>query len=181
MIELVNETLHGPRSTALTTELICELHGLAMTGLVEHAGTLRQADVRIRGSRHEPPASADVPRLVEDLCGYCNASRRDAIHNAAYALWRLAWIHPFAPDGNGRTARAVAMFVLFARLRATPISRPDRPTFLEVLGWRKHDCIDALEAADAALARGACDVSQLEHLLMDVLRQSLTRGGDAAR
>jgi len=30
---------------------------------------------------------------------------------AAYALWRLNWIHPFC-QGNGRTSRALAYFVL---------------------------------------------------------------------
>src|ERR1700691_2453032 len=39
----------------------------------------------------------------------------NAIHLAAYILWKLNWIHPFA-DGNGRTARAVSYAVLCIKL-----------------------------------------------------------------
>src|ERR1035441_3363387 len=33
---------------------------------------------------------------------------------AAYALWRLNWIHPFV-EGNGRTARAACYYLLCMR------------------------------------------------------------------
>jgi Fic family protein len=33
---------------------------------------------------------------------------------AAYALWRLNWVHPFV-EGNGRTARATAYYILCVR------------------------------------------------------------------
>ncbi|HET9282483.1 MAG TPA: Fic family protein [Candidatus Angelobacter sp.] len=41
--------------------------------------------------------------------------RKSAIHLAAYVIWRLNWIHPFA-DGNGRTSRALSYLVLCTRL-----------------------------------------------------------------
>lgn len=81
----------------------------------------------------------------------------------------------FAPDGNGRTARAAAMLVLYSRLRVDPVSRPGRPTFLELLGWNKLACNDALEAADAAWQRGVLEVGELEDLLMKCLTDSLVR------
>jgi hypothetical protein len=178
-LALITEALAWARPVRLTPEMICELHGLAMAGLIDGAGTLRRDDVRITGSRHAPPPWADVPRLIDELCDYANTSTRDAIHVAAYVLWRLNWIHPFAPDGNGRTARAVVLVVLFTRLGVEPVTRPDRPAFLEVLGWRKYDCVDALEAADAACGCGEIDVGRLEELLVDVLKQSFAREPDA--
>lgn len=174
-LALVTDALAWARPIRLTPDLICELHRLAMNGLIEGAGVLRRDDVRITGSRHAPPSWADVARLVDELCNYANTSGRDAIHVAAYVLWRLNWIHPFAPDGNGRTARAVALVVLFTRLGVEPVTRPDRPAFLEVLGWRKYDCLDALESADAAYRRGEIDVEPLEELLVEVLTRSFAR------
>ena len=114
-----------------------------------------------------------MPHLLDELCDHVNARTGDAHHGAAYVLWRLNWIHPFAPDGNGRTARAVAMIVLFSRLGVEPVARADQPSFLEVLGWRKLACYDALEAGDAAWARGQLDVTALEELLAAALIRSL--------
>ena len=47
-----------------------------------------------------------VAELVEDMCDYVNENweAKSAIHLAAYIMWRLNWIHPFA-DGNGRLSR----------------------------------------------------------------------------
>jgi Fic family protein len=50
------------------------------------------------------------------------------IHLAAYLMWRLNWIHPFA-DGNGRTSRIISYVVLSIRagaiLPGTPTTRSD--------------------------------------------------------
>ena len=57
-----------------------------------------------------------VSEEVETLCNYVNDHwDKDAVHLAAYVLWRLKWIHPFA-DGNGRTARAVSYVVLCLKM-----------------------------------------------------------------
>jgi hypothetical protein len=50
------------------------------------------------------------------LCEYINENwKKSAVHLAAYVLWKMNWIHPFA-DGNGRTARAVSYVVLSIKL-----------------------------------------------------------------
>jgi Fic family protein len=50
------------------------------------------------------------------MCDYVNQNwGRSALHLAAYVLWRINWIHPFA-DGNGRTARAVSYILLSIKL-----------------------------------------------------------------
>ena len=57
-----------------------------------------------------------MPDLVAEMCGYVNENwHMSAIHLAAYLLWRMNWIHPFA-DGNGRTARVVSYVVLSVKL-----------------------------------------------------------------
>ena len=54
-------------------------------------------------SSHMPPRHVEVPDHVTDMCSYVNDHWEDqnATHLAAYVLWRMNWIHPFA-DGNGR-------------------------------------------------------------------------------
>jgi fido (protein-threonine AMPylation protein) len=39
----------------------------------------------------------------------------DALHVAAYVLWKINWIHPF-DEGNGRTARAAMYYALSLKL-----------------------------------------------------------------
>jgi Fic family protein len=68
--------------------------------------------------------------------------------SAAYILWRLNWIHPFA-EGNGRTARAVAYLVLSVQFGR---ELPGEITLVERMSQRKRDYWHALEAADRAWA-----------------------------
>lgn len=160
--------------------LLCALHGLAMDGLIDEPGAIRVDDVVIRGSGHRPPPWQQVRAHLDEFYTYVNQSHHDAIHVAAYTLWRINWIHPFAPDGNGRVSRAVALVVLFARLRRMPPAKVGRPTFLHRLAQQKYAYLDALEAADAAWARSEVDVSALESLLEEVLAQQLGEFDPAA-
>lgn len=160
-----------------TLPMLCELHQLATTDMVENPGHLRTLDVTITGSRHAPPAAHNVAELLATLFAelqsepWRSASAFDA---AALALWRLNWIHPF-DDGNGRTARAIAVIVLFTRLQRLPIAQLGKPTFLDHLAWRKLDYFDALEAADRAYAASTVDISALSQLLYECLRDSLAK------
>lgn len=122
LAELVADTLAGSALT-YSAELICELNLLAVRGLVESAGSFRDGPVTIGpAAKHVPPDYQCVPRLVEELVAILNdpssiwpaMAADDALELAAYALWRVNWIHPFA-DGNGRTARAIAHLVLAHR------------------------------------------------------------------
>ena len=55
------------------------------------------------------------PGHQEALPGHILQAPKPPIHLAAYTMWRVNWIHPFA-GGNGRTSRAVSNLVLCARL-----------------------------------------------------------------
>ncbi len=91
------------------------------------------------------------------------------IHLAAYVMWRLNWIHPFA-DGNGRTSRIVSYVVLSVRLGYV---LPGTPAIPDQIVENRTPYFDALDAADAANSRGQLDVSKMEHLLEGLLAKQL--------
>jgi len=64
-----------------------------------------------------PPKNEDVPRLVRDLLEWINsdeAKELDSIIEAGVAHYEFVRIHPFI-DGNGRTARVLATWILYKR------------------------------------------------------------------
>lgn len=66
--------------------------------------------------RHRPPPASALPTLVVLYCQQTETALMswDAFQAAAFALWWVCNIQPFS-DGNGRTARGLALAVL--RLR----------------------------------------------------------------
>jgi Fic family protein len=157
---------------------ILQLHQAALDGLHRLAGTFRNTPVKIHGSLHQPPESAFVADDVQALCAYVNDNwNRSAVHLAAYVLWKMNWIHPFA-DGNGRTARAVSYVVLSIKLDSL---LPGTPTIPEQIASNKDPYYKALEEADKAWTLENVDVSALEGLLGDMLaRQLLNAAKEAA-
>ena len=91
------------------------------------------------------------------------------LHLAAYALWKLNWIHPFT-DGNGRTARALSYLLLCARLG---YRLPGKNTIPEQIAADKTPYYKALEAADGEWVGKKVDLSVLEKLLADLLANQL--------
>lgn len=159
-------------SFKLRPSLILTLHREALAGISLFAGNFRPSGVQIQGSRHEPPGAHLVPELVEDLCDYVNArwEQGTPIHLAAYVMWRLNWIHPFA-DGNGRTSRIVSYVVLSIRAGAM---LPGTPTIPDQIVDNRNPYFDALDAADVAEKEGRLDVSKMESLLGALLARQLT-------
>jgi Fic family protein len=114
---------------------------------------------------------------VQSLCEYVNENwNLSAAHLAAYVLWKMNWIHPFA-DGNGRTARAVSYVVLSIKLDGL---LPGTPTIPEQIAANKEPYYKALEEADKAWSLGKVDVSALERLLADMLAQQLLNAAKEA-
>lgn len=150
--------------------MILKLHSAALDGLHPLAGTWRNTPVTIHGSKHQPPEAAFVSEEIEHLCDYVNDNwTSSAVHLAAYVLWKLNWIHPFA-DGNGRTARAVSYVVMSIKLDSL---LPGAPTIPEQIAGNKQPYYDALEAADQHLASEKIDVSDLEKMLAGMLSKQL--------
>ncbi len=159
------------RPFKLRAGLIMQLHQAALEGIHRVAGTYRNTPVEIQGSRHKPPEAAFVVDEVQGLCEYVNDnwSGKTAAYLAAYVLWKMNWIHPFA-DGNGRTARAISYVVLSIKLDSL---LPGTPTIPDQIASDKQPYYDALETADAAWVGDRVDVSALETLLSGMLAKQL--------
>jgi Fic family protein len=151
------------RPFRLRAGLLMLLHKEALDGLRRLARTFRNTPVTIGGSRHQPPEAAFAADEIQMMCEYVNGNwaSKSAAHLAAYVLWKMNWIHPFA-DGNGRTARAISYFVLSTKLDSL---LPGTPTIPEQIATDKRPYYGALEVADTAWASGQVDVSVLEGLV----------------
>jgi hypothetical protein len=145
--------------------------GRRSQGLAAMQANYRPGGVAIEGSQHEPVGAHLVPELVEDMCDYVNNHWDEStpIHLAAYLMWRLNWIHPFA-DGNGRTSRIISYVVLSIRAGAV---LPGTPTIPDQIVDNRNPYFEALDAADSAYQDGRIDVSRMEALLATLLAKQL--------
>ena len=158
-------------SFKLRPSLILGLQREALAGISSYAGNYRPGGVAIEGSKHEPVGAHLVPELVEEMCDYVNDHWDEStpLHLAAYLMWRLNWIHPFA-DGNGRTSRIISYVVLSIRAGAV---LPGTPTIPDQIVDNRNPYFEALDAADSAYRDGKIDVSNMEALLAALLAKQL--------
>lgn len=158
-------------SFKLRPSLILSLQREALSGISSYAGNYRPGGVAIEGSKHEPVGAHQVAELVEDMCEYVNDHWQSStpIHLAAYLMWRLNWIHPFA-DGNGRTSRIISYVVLSIRAGSV---LPGTPTIPDHIVDNRVPYFEALDAADSAYREGRVDVSKMEALLGALLARQL--------
>ncbi len=171
VIGMVREWTDGGRRFKLRPSMLLALQRTALEGLSSYAGNYRPGAVAIGKSKHVPPAAYLVPELVEDMCEYVNSNfdSKTAAHLAAYVMWRINWIHPFA-DGNGRTSRAASYLVLSVK---SGYVLPGAKTIPEQIALNKPPYYEALEAADEACVQGRIDVSRMEELLSATLATQL--------
>jgi Fic family protein len=162
---------HG-HSFRLRPSLILALHREALAGISIFAGNYRPSTVEISESKHQPPGAFLVPELVEELCDYVNENwdNSSPLHLAAYVMWRLNWIHPFA-DGNGRTSRIVSYVVLMIR---SGFILPGTPAIPDQIVNDRRRYFNALDAADEAWKAERIDVGMMEELLAAMLARQLT-------
>ncbi|HBV99468.1 MAG: cell filamentation protein Fic [Peptococcaceae bacterium BICA1-7] len=109
------------RQLPITEEFIKKLH--AIIRVITHGRRPRQSEYRSEqnqvGKRNEsnwylPPEPSNVPRLMEDLVAWVNspsAQITPAPIKAGIVMWQFLTIHPYM-DGNGRTARMIATYIL---------------------------------------------------------------------
>jgi Fic family protein len=162
----------------LRPSLILSLHREALQGISDRAGSFRPSWVEIQGSNHKAPGAHLVPELVEDLCEHVNDNwdRSTAIHLAAYVMWRLNWIHPFA-DGNGRTSRITSYVVLTIR---SGFVLPGSPSIPDQIVSNRKGYFSALDSADDEWRAGRLDVRAMETLLAAMLARQLAGFYEAA-
>jgi Fic family protein len=174
---LIDSAIEADGRAPITPTIIRTMNEIAMRGLIATSGQYRDGPVKIENSKHVPPAHTDVPRLVEEMCGQFDIERGDEggeLRVAAYALWRLNWIHPFE-DGNGRVARALTQFLLSVDLKLPLMpgrgSLPARILEEPRKYWR---CLEA--ADDSFKRRKKVNVQNLQGFLEKHLRALLREG-----
>lgn len=103
----------------LTDDLIRRLHALVEYRIRAKPTPYRDGQNVIRdsisgGIVYLPPEAVDVPGLMSSLVEWINRAEREKIPTpliAGLAHYQLVTIHPYY-DGNGRTARLLATFIL---------------------------------------------------------------------
>lgn len=187
----------------LTPEFICGVHRIVTDGTLdeaEDAGRLqRQGEERIRiyGSGgddqllHVPPPTEELPERLKRLCDFANGVGEYAsqyvppLVRALIVHFMMGYDHYFV-DGNGRTARVIAQWVMlregFFLMDFVPVSRLLRTapakyarSFLEVeqdegdltyfLIWHAEIILRGIRELHDYLARKSKEMEQVKHLL----------------
>ena len=187
----------------LTPEFICGVHRIVTDGTLdeaEDAGRLqRQGEERIRiyGSEgddqllHVPPPAEELPERLKRLCDFANGVGEYATQyvpplvRALVVHFMMVYDHYFV-DGNGRTARVIAQWVMlregFFLMDFVPVSRLLRKapakyarSFLEVeqdegdltyfLIWHAQIILRGICELHDYLARKSKEMEQVKHLL----------------
>jgi Fic family protein len=103
----------------LTDDLIRRLHALVEHGARARPTPYRDGQNVIRDSAtgaivYLPPEAKDVPGLMQALVAWANQAQQDGLPVpliAGLVHYQFVTIHPYF-DGNGRTARLLATFIL---------------------------------------------------------------------
>ena len=146
------------------------LNYAAVANIAQFGGRYREDPISV--GNHRPPHFADVPNLMDRFFSVIHENWTINDHPtllAAYALWRLNWIHPFV-EGNGRTARAACYYLICMKAGRM---LPGRKIVPERIREDRQPYYAALKAADQAWDEGQYDVSQLAAYLSDLLKAQL--------
>lgn len=158
-IQYLYELIEHDKRHTVSEHLIRSLQSLVVRETESSAaGRYRDSDVRITGSKHQPPDAFEVPKLMRDLVIWMRAetTKIHPVEFAAYAHHRLVYIHPFF-DGNGRTARLLMNLTLMqSGFPLGVILKNDRKKYY-----------DALEKADSG------DLSGITRLIGQAVERSL--------
>jgi Fic family protein len=154
---------------------LLELHRAGTLFLLAQPGTYRNIEVVVSGPHgvvHQPPPWQFVSGLMQHFFRElsCLWSSGDALDVAAYALWRINWIHPFR-NGNGRTARAFSYACLSLKLG---VKLPGEPTVIDQIMANRDRYEKALKIADDSVAaRRLPDLAQMKLFLNDLLQTQI--------
>jgi Fic family protein len=147
------------------------LNHVAVSNISQFGGRYREEPIYV-GS-HVPPHFRDVPNQMDRFFSIIHENWTLVDHptyRAAYALWRLNWIHPFV-EGNGRTARAACYYLISLRQNKLLGGRKIVP---ERIRENRQPYYDGLKAADAAWEDGQYDINQLAAYLEGLLKGQLS-------
>ena len=141
-----------------------ELHRTGTIFLLVQPGEYRDCGAVV----YQPPPHTEVVRLMNEMFVELQTiwNAGDALDAAAFALWRINWIHPFK-NGNGRTARSFAYCCLCARLG---VVLPGAPTITDQIMTTRQDYEAAIRVGDAAEVNGGRDLSAMRAYLDRLLQ-----------
>lgn len=145
-----------------------------------HAGAGEYRPCEVQVGSYQPPMWIRVQALMDDFVNDVNwrFKETDAITLASYVLWQINHIHPFV-NGNGRTARITAYFVLCLKLGGLLKGKITLPDLLRRERGESHDpYVSALKAADRSAQNGALDLTELEDLVTSLLEEQLNSADD---
>lgn len=147
------------------------LNYAAVANIAQMGGRYREDPILV--GNHVPPHFRDVPNLMDRFFSIVHENWTLSDHPtliAAYALWRLNWIHPFV-EGNGRTARAACYYLLCTKQGRLLEGKKTVP---ERIREDRKPYYAALRAADIAWEKGTLDVSVMADYLQELLKGQLT-------
>ncbi len=176
----------------LTPALICEIQEQVTRGTLERpedAGQIRTSDdVRVEETVtgevvHFPPPAAELGDRVAKLCEFANQEESDdnflhPIVKATLLHYQLAYDHPFG-DGNGRTARWIALWFLlrlpeywwFGMLSISRMTSHSKEAYYHAFQCAAADEFDAtylvrhqVQSIEKEMARFAAFLNHREHL-----------------
>ncbi len=115
--------LAGGARPLYTEDMLRSLHSICVHRIIpiENCGQYRTQRVVVRSVEsgqiaYRPPIPEEVPILLHEFFDWLNGANAGSLHTilrAAIAHYQLVHIHPFI-EGNGRTARALALSLLYA-------------------------------------------------------------------
>jgi Fic family protein len=157
----------------LSQHILKALNYHAIACLHTNAGEYRPCPVHV--GNYNPPEHYRVQALMDDFVNFVNRrwETTDPVVLATYVLWRLNHIHPFI-NGNGRTARAAAYFVICVSAGGW---LPGDTTLPALLSANRAAYVVALREVDASLLAGNLDLSPLLALVSGLLDQQLAPHG----
>jgi Fic family protein len=147
------------------------LNHAAVANISQFGGRYREEPIYI--GTHVPPHFKDVPNEMDRFFSIIHENWTLVDHPtyiAAYALWRLNWIHPFV-EGNGRTARAACYYLICLKQGKLLGGKKTVP---ERIRQNRQPYYDGLKAADNAWEKGQYDVNQLAAYLEGLLKGQLS-------
>jgi Fic family protein len=147
------------------------LNHVAVANISQFGGRYREEPIYV--GTHIPPHFKDVPNQMDRFFSIVHENWTLVDHPtymAAYALWRLNWIHPFV-EGNGRTARAACYYLISLKQNRLLGGRKTVP---ERIRENRQPYYDGLKAADIAWENGQYDVNELAEYLAGLLKGQLS-------
>ena len=153
----------------ISDTLLKALNFHAIACLHTSAGQYRPCKVTV--GEFEPPPEFQVPGFMENFINTVNRQweQADPVVLSSFVLWRLNHIHPFI-NGNGRTARAAAYFVLCVKLGGWLKGTPILPARLKL---NDPEYVAAIKAADASVVAGPLDLTAIHALISRLLAEQI--------